>query len=126
MRNTDQALLDMLRIGREGIISFPNMGYIRGRLQFALKGHMPVTKSLTHTWYETPNIHLCTIKDFENLCKELDIEILERIVVDSEHESRLGMNWFPNLLGKIALYRVKKRWCAQQNLHIESILLETA
>jgi len=108
MRNTDRALLDMLRIGKEGIISFPNMGYIRGRLQFALKGHMPVTKSLTHTWYETPNIHLCTIKDFENLCKELGIEILERIVVDSEHESRLGMKWFPNLLGKVALYRVRK------------------
>lgn len=109
MRNTDRALLDMLRIGREGIVSFPNMGYIRGRLQFALKGHMPVTKSLTHTWYETPNIHLCTIKDFENLCDELGIEILERIVVDSGHESRLGMNWFPNLLGKVALYRIRKR-----------------
>ena len=109
VRNTDQTLLDMLRIGREGIISFPNMGYIHGRFQFALEGRMPVTKSLTHTWYETPNIHLCTIKDFENLCKELDIKILERIVVDSEHNSRFGMNWFPNLLGKIALYRVKKR-----------------
>lgn len=108
MHNTDRALLEMLRIGKEGIVSFPNMGYIRGRLQFALKGHMPVTKSLTHTWYETPNIHLCTIKDFENLCDKLGIEILERVVMDSEHESRWGMNLMPNLLGKIALYRVRK------------------
>ncbi len=108
MHNTDRALLEMLRIGQEGIVSFPNMGYIRGRLQFALKGHMPVTKSLTHTWYETPNIHLCTIKDFENLCRALDIDILERMVVDNEHESRFGMNLLPNLLGKIALYRIRK------------------
>lgn len=108
MRNIDTTLLEMIRIGKEGIISFPNMGYIRGRLQFALKGHMPVTKSLTHTWYETPNIHLCTIKDFEKLCAKLGITILERKVVDSEHETRFGMNIMPNLLGKIALYRVKK------------------
>lgn len=108
MHNTDKALLEMLRIGKEGIISFPNMGYIRARLQFALKGHMPVTKSLAHTWYETPNIHLCTIKDFENLCNQLNIEILERIVVDNDHEARPGMNLLPNLLGKLALYRVRK------------------
>lgn len=108
MMHTDRVLLEMLRIGREGIISFPNMGYIRARLQFALGGHMPVTRSLSHTWYQTPNIHLCTIKDFENLCKHLGIEVLDRVVVDSDHEARPGMNLLPNLLGKIALYRVRK------------------
>ncbi|EDY87074.1 methionine biosynthesis protein MetW [gamma proteobacterium HTCC5015] len=108
VQKTDEALLEMLRIGREGIISFPNMGYIRGRLQFALGGRMPVTRSLSHTWYQTPNIHLCTIRDFEALCREKGIEILERVVVDNDHATRPGMNWMPNLLGKVALYRLKK------------------
>lgn len=109
MRNTDKVLLEMLRIGSEGVISFPNMGHIRIRAQLALGGHMPVTKSIAHTWYETPNIHLCTITDFEDLCAKLDIEILERQVVGNNHEQQLGMRIWPNLLGKIALYRLKKR-----------------
>lgn len=108
MRHTDKVLLEMLRVGKEGIISFPNMGYIKGRLQFALGGHMPVTKSLEHTWFETPNIHLCTIKDFENLCTSLNIEILERKLLGNNHKDRFLMNLLPNLLGKVALYRVKK------------------
>ncbi|MGM0563055.1 MAG: methionine biosynthesis protein MetW [Pseudomonadota bacterium] len=108
LRKTDQALLEMLRIGAEGIISFPNMGYIRGRLQFAFGGHMPVTKALDHSWYETPNIHLCTIRDFEALCRDKGIRILERVVADNDHATRTGMNWMPNLLGKVALYRLQK------------------
>jgi methionine biosynthesis protein MetW len=106
--HVDKVLLEMLRIGREGIISFPNMGYLRARLQFAFGGHMPVTKSLSHTWYQTPNIHLCTIKDFERLCDDLGITILERMVVDNDHESKASMTLMPNLLGKVALYRVRK------------------
>lgn len=110
MRNTDKVLLEMLRVGREGIISFPNMGHIRIRAQLALGGHMPVTKTIAHTWYQTPNIHLCTIKDFENLCDELDVEILEKQLVGDKHEIAGPMTrLLPNLLGKIALYRVKKR-----------------
>lgn len=109
MRHTDKVLLEMLRVGKEGIISFPNMGYIKGRLQFALCGHMPVTKSLAHTWYETPNIHLCTIKDFERLCQTLDIEIVERKLLGNDLQGHLPMQLFPNLLGKIALYRLRKK-----------------
>lgn len=109
MRHTDKVLLEMLRVGREGIISFPNMGYIKGRIQLALFGHMPVTKSLAHTWYETPNIHLCTVKDFKNLCKELDIEIVEFKLLGNDLKNHLMMRLFPNLLGKVALYRVRKK-----------------
>ena len=108
MVHVDKVLLEMLRIGREGIISFPNMGYFRARLHFALGGRIPVTKSLRHAWYETPNIHLCTIKDFETLCKTLGITVLERKVVDADHSSKTSMSLMPNLLGKLALYRVEK------------------
>ena len=67
MRNAGSVLTEMLRVGREGIVTFPNFGYWRHRLDI-LQGHMPVSKSLPYKWYDTPNIHLCTVKDFEDLC----------------------------------------------------------
>ena len=67
----------MLRIGKKCIICIPNFGYWKYRLQILFYGIMPVTKTLSEPWYSTPNIHLCTIKDFINLCKSLDISINE-------------------------------------------------
>ena len=65
-----------LRVGREGIVTFPNFGHWRARLQLALGGRMPVSRTLPYEWYDTPNIHLCTFPDFEDLCDTLGIEIL--------------------------------------------------
>jgi methionine biosynthesis protein MetW len=98
-----EALLkDMLRVGREAIVSFPNFGYWKARIQIALAGHMPVSKELPYQWYDTPNVHHCTLVDFESLCAKLGIRILERVVLrDGGPVSVL-----PNLLGSIALYRV--------------------
>lgn len=101
-------LQEMLRVGTEGIVTFPNFGNWKARLQLAMGGRMPVTKTLPNTWFNTPNIHLCTIKDFENLCKQLGFEILERRAVDQNHESGLGLKMFPNLLAQIALYRFRR------------------
>lgn len=99
-------IAEMLRVGHEGIVTFPNMAYWRGRLQLGLGGYMPVTKSLPNNWYNTPNIHLCTLQDFEALCHEQGIRILERTVVDHTHSrSTLLMRIFPNLFGEIAIYR---------------------
>ena len=84
IKNTDNILEEILRVGREGIITFPNFGHWRSRLNILL-GHMPVTKSLPNTWYNTPNIHLCTINDFESLCKERGFKMLQRSIVDSQH-----------------------------------------
>ncbi len=103
----DRLLEDMLRVGREGIITFPNFGHWRCRLQL-LGGHMPVTASLPHTWYNTPNIHLCTLRDFEELCAEKDFRILERTVADQQHRSSLPMRLWPNLMGEVALYRLRR------------------
>ncbi len=103
----DRLLEDMLRVGREGIITFPNFGHWRCRLQL-LGGHMPVTASLPHTWYNTPNIHLCTLRDFEELCAEKDFHILERTVADQQHRSSLPMRLWPNLMGEVALYRLRR------------------
>lgn len=103
-------LLDhMLSIGKQSIITFPNFAYWRMRAQLVFKGRMPVTDTLPYHWYDTPNIHLCTFKDFEDLCEEKGIEVVARTVVNRHHKSSLGMKLWPNLLGEIALYKVKKR-----------------
>ncbi|MBA3581229.1 MAG: methionine biosynthesis protein MetW [Gammaproteobacteria bacterium] len=104
----DKLLSEMLRIGREGIVSFPNFGHWKCRLQHAFGGVMPTTRSLTHEWYDTPNIHLCTIRDFEDLCTERNFKILQRTAVDHSHRETLGMRLLPNLLAEIALFRFSK------------------
>lgn len=108
IRYPDRLLNDMLRIGREGIVTFPNMGHWKCRLQIALKGVMPKSRTLPYEWYNTPNIHLCTLKDFELLCRTLNIEILQCTTVDYAHRSSLGMRLLPNLLGEIAIYRFRR------------------
>ena len=101
-------LSEMLRVGREGIVTFPNFGHWQCRLQLGLGGRMPVSRTLPNTWYDTQNIHLCTFRDFEALCREKNIRILERTVVDNAHRTSLGMRLLPNLLGEVAIYRFTK------------------
>lgn len=106
VQHTERLLDEMLRVGREGIVTFPNFGHWKCRFQLALGGRMPVVKVLPHAWYDTPNVHLSTIKDFEELCRRKKIRLLQRSVVDHWHRSSLGMRWLPNLLGELALYRL--------------------
>jgi methionine biosynthesis protein MetW len=95
-------LKEMLRVGREAIVSFPNFGYWRARIQIALAGHMPVSKELPYQWYDTPNVHHCTLVDFEALCAKLGLRILERVVLTHG----VPVAALPNLLGALAVYRV--------------------
>lgn len=104
----ERLLDEMLRVGREGIVSFPNFGYWPNRLQILWGGHMPVSRNLPNDWYSTPNIHLCTLKDFERLCAKKGITILQRTVVDQAHRTNWWMRLLPNLLGEIALYRFQR------------------
>jgi len=96
----EQLMREMLRVGREGIVSFPNFGHWGARLQVML-GRMPVSGSLPHEWYNTPNVHLCTVTDFEDLCRKLGVRIRERVVL---HNGR-SVSLLPNLLGSLAVYR---------------------
>lgn len=99
------ALIDeMLRIGEECVVTFPNFGHWRCRLQLAA-GRMPVAKHLPHQWHDTPNIHLCTFHDFERLVEEKRLPIVQRHVVDSRYRVREGMG-FANLFGSRAFYRL--------------------
>jgi methionine biosynthesis protein MetW len=77
-------LANMLRIGRRAIVSFPNFGHWRIRLHLLLKGAMPVTDTLTYAWYDTPNIHFCTVRDFLDLCRELGIKVERSIALDRD------------------------------------------
>lgn len=100
-------LLDeMLRIGHQCIVTFPNFGHWRCRAYLAMNGRMPISRHLPHTWYDTPNIHLCTFLDFEQLCRDRGFDIIERFVVDAGHANRPLMNRFPNFFGTFAFYRL--------------------
>ena len=104
VRHTEQIIREMLRVGREGIVTFPNFGYWGHRLQLVLGGHMPVSRSLPYQWYNTPNVHLFTIRDFESFCREHGVRILERAVMDGGHI----VSVWPNLRGELAVYRFDK------------------
>lgn len=108
MRNPRTLLKEMLRVGSQGIVTFPNFAYWRNRLQIAFGGRMPVGDELPYKWYDTPNIHLCTLRDFNKLCKQLGFTIESSIAVHSSGTRNIGLTALPNLFGEIALCRFSK------------------
>tara|TARA_B100001564_G_scaffold296248_1_gene261660 strand:+ start:1674 stop:2267 length:594 start_codon:yes stop_codon:yes gene_type:complete len=107
IKNPKLLIDDMLRVGGEIIVSFPNMGHWLARLQLFLQGTMPITKNLPYRWHDTPNIHLCTIKDFMNFCKKNNYEISEKYIADDKQKINLLTRLMPNLFGEIATFRIK-------------------
>ncbi len=104
----DHLLMEMLRVGKEAIVTFPNHGHWKNRISLGISGKMPVTRTIPYQWYNTPNTHMCTVRDFEIFCKNNDIRIIKRTVVDHSHEQGLLMGYFPNLFGEIAMYHLTK------------------
>jgi len=104
-------LEQMLRIGRHAIVSVPNFGYWRMRLQLLTRGRMPVTKNLPDTWYDTQNIHFCTIRDFVELVRALDVRIERAVALDGRgRRVRLHVPWwFWNLFGEQAVFLLSRR-----------------
>lgn len=109
MHAPDQVLQEMLRVGEECIVTFPNFGHWKARWHLAVNGRMPVSDLLPYQWYDTPNIHFCTFKDFEVLCRELNIHIIRRQVVAETAVGRLLKDVRPNLFGDTAIYHLRKR-----------------
>ncbi|KPK19864.1 MAG: methionine biosynthesis protein MetW [Betaproteobacteria bacterium SG8_41] len=103
VRHSERIVREMLRVGREGIVTFPNFGYWKNRFQVAL-GKMPVSDNLPFQWYDTPNIHLCTITDFEDFCRAQEMRILERKVITNGS----AVSFLPNLRGALAVYRFQR------------------
>ena len=108
VRYPARVLDDMLRVGREGVVTFPNFAHWRSRLQLAVGGRMPVTPTLPAQWFETPNIHLCTVRDFERLCAQRGVHIVERVVTDAHRNEGPMARLWPTLFGETAIYRVRR------------------
>ena len=108
MHNPHLVLNEMLRVGKECIVTFPNFGNWRTRCHLMFNGSMPVTKQLSYQWYDTPNIHFCTVHDFEILCKQQSIRILDRqVVAERKPDQQLKQLW-PNLFGDTAIYHLSR------------------
>ena len=102
MQNVETILRDLTRVAKEAIVTFPNFGYWRNRFQVAFGGHMPVSERMPYDWYDTPNIHWCTLSDFDRLCAKNRIRVLERAVMAGGRR----VSCLPNLMGSLAFYRV--------------------
>ena len=104
VKHTEGIIKEMLRVSKEGIVSFPNFGYWRNRLQ-VMAGHMPVSETLPYQWFDTPNIHNCTLGDFEEFCRQHGARILECRVMNGGRQVTL----LPNLSGMLAFYRFEQQ-----------------
>jgi len=101
MNHIEEIIHEMMRVGKEVIITFPNFGYWKNRFQI-MQGNMPVSDELPYKWFETPNIHLCTIQDFDNLCRENKIKVEQRLILTDKK----SVNFYPNFFGAFALYKL--------------------
>ena len=108
MRRPKDLLMEMMRVGKQGIVTFPNFAHWRNRWQIAITGKMPESEQLPYNWFDTPNIHLCTIRDFHALCLELGFVMESSVAVRTDGRQTLGLKSFPNLFGEIALCRFSK------------------
>jgi methionine biosynthesis protein MetW len=111
VRRPRDVLAEMLRIGRRAIVSIPNFGHWRVRLKLLVDGRMPITDVLHRQWYETPNAHFCTVKDFRALCRDLDVAILDQIPVD-RYGRPIRMPhpvFLSNLFGEQAVFLLTRR-----------------
>ncbi|HEX6794544.1 MAG TPA: methionine biosynthesis protein MetW [Casimicrobiaceae bacterium] len=103
MRRIEAIVGEMLRVGREAIVTFPNFGHWSHRLQI-LRGRMPVSSSLPYQWYDTPNIHLCTVADFDAFLAARSLRVLDRVILAKGRP----VTFAPNLAGELAVYRFRK------------------
>ncbi len=109
LKRPELALEEIVRVGKECIVSIPNFANIKCRLQLFFKGQMPVSNALPHDWFSTPNLHLCSLEDFEELCRKCKISIIERKLSKTNGEESFLMKLFPNLFSEVALYKLIKK-----------------
>lgn len=109
VQRPDELLDDMVRVAREVIVTFPNFGHWKTRWYLIRHGRMPVSRALPYGWYDTPNIHLCTFRDFEAMCRDKGLTVLDRLAVDQDQQGSVLSRWFPNLFGEIGIFRVTRK-----------------
>ena len=104
--NPVSLIKEMLRVGNEAIISFPNMGYWKSRAYLLLKGEMPVTDNLPYSWHSTPNIHLCTINDFKKMCYKNKFQIVDEVINNSKGLN-ITTSSMRNFFGTSAIFKIR-------------------
>jgi methionine biosynthesis protein MetW len=108
MKQVEELLRDIVRVGAEAIVSFPNFAYWPHRVALA-KGRMPVSKSLPYQWYDTPNLRCATISDFEELANQVGLEVLECVALADGK----AVTFLPSMRGSLAVFRLKKKAAAR-------------
>lgn len=104
MHRIEYVVSEMLRVAREAIVTFPNFGYWHYRWQIAVGGRMPVSEQIPYQWYDTPNVHFCTIDDFQVFCADHGYTVIERLVLQDGRR----VDWLPNLRGSLAVFRFRR------------------
>ena len=108
--NPEKVIDDLLKVANKAIVTIPNFGYWKVRLHLLIKGTMPITKTLPNEWYNTPNLHMCTIKDFFNFCSKKNIELYKSIALKDEKTSTINkanIN-IKNLYSELGIFSIKK------------------
>ncbi len=107
--NTEKVVNELLRVGKKAIVTIPNFGHWKIRLQLLTKGTMPVTKTLPNEWYNTPNLHMCTIKDFYNYCKKRNIKLFKSLALNKEKISQISESnlKFKNLVSELGIFLIE-------------------
>ena len=108
--NPEKVIDDLLKVANKAIVTIPNFGYWKVRLHLLLKGTMPITKNLPDEWYNTPNLHMCTIKDFYNFCSKKNIELYKSIALNGEKTSqinKINLN-IKNLYSELGIFLIQK------------------
>ena len=108
--NPELVLDELLRVGKKAIVTIPNFGYWKVRFHLLFKGTMPITNSLPHDWYNTPNIHMCTIKDFVRFSKIINFKIFKSLALINENVSDINNSnlIFKNLFGELGIFLIEK------------------
>ena len=108
--NPELVIKELLRVGKKAIVTIPNFGHWRVRLNLLIKGTMPITNSLPHNWYNTPNIHMCTIKDFVKFSEIIGFKIFKSLSLKNKNVSNINNSnlFFKNLFGELGIFLIEK------------------
>ena len=108
--NPEIVIKELLRVGKKAIVTIPNFGHWKVRLNLLIKGTMPITNSLPNNWYNTPNIHMCTIKDFVKFSKIIDFKIFKSLALINKNISNINTSnlFFKNLFGELGIFLIEK------------------
>ena len=108
--NPEKVIDDLLRVANKAVVTIPNFGYWKVRLNLLIKGTMPITKNLPDEWYNTPNLHMCTIKDFFNFCSKKNIELYKSIALSGEKKSIINKKnlGIKNLYSELGIFLIQK------------------